>query len=106
MFIELREYHTKPGQRDRWVAYMEEVIMPFQLSKGMVIAGSFIGQKDDDTYIWTRRFESDEECERLYEAVYESDTWKDEIAPPITDMLDRDRTKITILEPTPKSVIR
>ncbi len=106
MFIELREYHTRPGQRDRWVRYMEEVIIPFQISKGMVIAGSFVGRDDDHTYFWTRRFESEEERDRLYEAVYESDAWKNEIGPPIPDMLDRDRTRITILEPTPKSVIR
>ena len=106
MFFELRQYRTKPGMRGDWVKYMEEVIMPFQWSKGMVIAGSFVGHEDDDTYIWTRRFESDEERDRLYEAVYESDAWKNEIAPPIGDMLDRDRTKITLLEPTPKSVIR
>ena len=106
MFIELREYHTKPGQRDRWVRYMEEVIIPFQISKGMVIAGSFVGREDDHTYFWTRRFESEEERDGLYEAVYESAAWKNEIGPPIPDMLDRDHTRVTILEPTPKSVIR
>lgn len=106
MFFELREYHTKPGQRARWVKYMEEVIIPFQVSKGMVIAGSFIGREDEDTYMWTRRFESEEERDSLYKAVYESDTWKNEIGPPVGDMLDRDRTKVTLIEPTPKSVIR
>ena len=27
MFIELRHYRVKPGQRDRWVAFMEEKII-------------------------------------------------------------------------------
>ena len=106
MFMELREYHTKPGQRDRWVKYMEEVIIPFQVSKGMVIAGSFIGRDDDDTYIWTRRFESEEERDRLYDAVYQSDTWKNEINDKVGSMIDRDKTIVTRIEPTPKSVIR
>ena len=106
MFFEHREYRTKPGQRDRWVKYMEEVIIPFQASKGMVIVGSFVGQEEDDLYLWIRRFESDEDLARLREAVYESDTWKNEIAPPISEMLDRDRMKITRIEPTQMSVIR
>ena len=106
MFFELRQYRTKPGQRDNWVSFMEEVIIPFQVSKGMVITGSFVGQEEDDLYIWTRRFDSESERKRLYEAVYESDTWKNEIAPKIPDMMYRDKMVITRMEPTPKSVIR
>ena len=106
MFFELRQYRTKPGQRDNWVSFMEEVIIPFQVSKGMVITGSFVGQEEDDLYVWTRRFDSESERERLYEAVYESDTWKDEIAPKIPDMLHRDKIVVTRIEPTPKSVMR
>ncbi len=45
MFLELRQYRTHPGQRDNWVKYMEEVIIPFQVSKGMVIVGSFLGEQ-------------------------------------------------------------
>ena len=106
MFFELRQYRIKPGMRDDWVKYMEEVIIPFQVSKGMVVSGSFVGQEEDDLYIWLRRFDSEEERERLYEAVYESDTWKNEIAPQIGSMLDRDKIVVTRIEPTPKSVIR
>ena len=106
MFFELRQYRTRPGQRERWVKFMEEVIIPFQVSKGMVVVGSFVGQEEDDLYVWIRRFDSEEDRERLYEAVYESDTWKNEIAPQIPQLLDRDRTVVTRIEPTPKSVIR
>jgi hypothetical protein len=45
MFFELRQYRAKPGQRANWVKFMEEVIIPFQVSKGMVILGSFVGQE-------------------------------------------------------------
>ena len=106
MFFELREYRAKAGQRDNWVKYMEEVIIPFQSSKGMVIVGSWVDQEEDDHYIWMRRFEDDADLERLREAVYESDTWKNEIAPKIPDMLERDKSKITRIEPTVMSVIR
>ena len=72
----------------------------------MVVSGSFVGQEDEDLYVWIRRFESEGERERLYKAVYESDTWKNEIGPKIPDMLDRDATVVTRIEATPKSVIR
>lgn len=105
MFFELRQYRCQPGQRDAWVRYMEEVIIPFQVSKGMVICGSFTGEEEDDLYVWIRRFTSEEERVRLYEAVYESDSWKDEIAPRIPEMLDRGKIVVTRLESTPLSVI-
>jgi len=66
MFFELREYRCPNGERDNWVKFMEEEIIPFQVSKGMVILGSFTGQEEDDLYIWLRRFESEEEREKLY----------------------------------------
>ena len=106
MFFELRQYKTLPGERENWVRFMEEEIIPFQVSKGMVIAGSFIDQEDENHYIWMRRFESEEERERLYEAVYQSDTWKNEIAPRVGEILDREKSVITRIEATPRSVIR
>jgi hypothetical protein len=85
---------------------MEEKIIPFQISKGMVVIGSFVGQEKDDLYVWMRRFASEEERERLYRAVYESDYWQNEIAPEVGEMLDREKTIVTRLEATPKSVIQ
>jgi hypothetical protein len=84
---------------------MEEKIIPFQVSQGMVILGSFVGQEEDDLYVWIRRFESEEERERLYQAVYESDYWKNEVAPQVPQMLDRGKIVVTRIESTPKSAI-
>ena len=106
MLFELRQYKTHPGQRDNWVQYMEEKIIPFQVSKGMVIVGSFVNEEDPDSYIWIRRFESEQDRERLYKEVYESDYWKNEVAPEVPSMLDRDKIVVTRLNPTPKSVVR
>jgi hypothetical protein len=39
---------------------MEEEIIPFQVSKGMVIVGSFVGQEEEDLYVWVRRFDSED----------------------------------------------
>ena len=106
MFFELRQYRVKEGQRENWVRLMEEKIIPFQVAQGMVIVGSFIGQQEEDLYVWIRRFESEEQREALYEKVYQSDHWQNEIAPLVGDMLYRDRIKVTRLEATLKSVIQ
>ena len=106
MFFELREYHTKPGKRAEWIKMMEEEIIPFQVSKGMVVVGSFSGEQEEDLYIWIRRFDSEEERVRLYAAVYETDFWKNEMSPRIGDLLDRSKMVIKRLEATPKSLIQ
>lgn len=106
MLFELREYRTRPGQRDQWVRFMEEVIIPFQISKGMVVVASFIGEEEDDLYVWIRRFDDEEQRTRLYEAVYESPVWKNEISPQIPEMMIRERIKVTRLCPTPRSILR
>jgi hypothetical protein len=105
MFFELRQYRCRPGQRERWVKFMEQTIIPFQTSKGMVIVGSWVGENEDDLYIWMRRFESEAEREQLYKAVYETDAWK-ALVPQIDEMLDRDKIVVTRIEATPKSVLR
>src|SRR5579884_1696539 len=106
VFYELRQYKVRPGQMDRWIKCMEEEIIPFQVSKGMVIAGSFRGEDDDSVYVWMRRFQDEAERERLYEAVYQSDYWKNEIAPRIPEMLDREAMKVTRIVATPRSVLQ
>ena len=80
-FYELRRYTIRPGKMEEWIEYMEGTIIPFQVSKGMVITGSYRGEEDDSVYFWTRRFESEEHRKELYAAVYESDFWRDEVAP-------------------------
>ena len=83
MLFELRQYRIKPGQQARWVEFMENIIIPFQQSKGMVILGSFIDEEDETVYIWIRRFRDEAEREAQYEAVYQSDEWTNEIGPQI-----------------------
>ena len=106
MFFELRQYRMKEGQKENWVKLMEETIIPFQIAQGMVVIGSFVGEQEEDLYVWIRRFASEEERKRLYQAVYESEYWKQEIAPRIPEMLNRDATKVTRIEATPRSVIQ
>src|ERR1700748_3767029 len=104
-FYELRQYFVRPGKMDEWVKMMEREIIPFQVSKGMVICGSFEGETDKSIYVWLRRFESEAQREALYKAVYDTDVWKTKIGPQIPDLLDRDKMVITRIVPTPKSTV-
>ena len=105
-FYELRQYHVQPGKMDEWLAFMEGTIIPFQVSNGMVFTGSYRGEEDDSVYVWMRRFESEAQREELYAAVYESDFWKNDVAPITGKLLDRSKMNIQRIVPTPRSVVQ
>jgi hypothetical protein len=102
-FYELRQYVIKPGKMADWVKLMEEQILPFQVGKGMVVTGSYRGETDDSVYVWTRRFESEQERERLYAAVYESAHWKDVLSPRVGELIDRSAINVQRIVPTKMS---
>jgi hypothetical protein len=105
MFFELRQYRIPNNQMEAWVRLMEEEIIPFQVSKGMVVVSSCTAPDEPDLYVWIRRFNSEEERERLYKEVYESTEWKEVISPKVGELLDRERIVVTRLEPTCRSVM-
>jgi hypothetical protein len=105
-FYELRQYHVRPGKMQQWLKLMEEEIIPFQVSKGMVICGSFRGETDESVYVWIRRFESEAQREALYKGVYDTDFWKTKIGPQIPDLLDRDKMVVTRIVPTTRSTMQ
>ena len=106
MFFELRQYRVQPGKMDEWVEYMEGEIIPFQISKGMVVIGSFVSPEEDDLYVWIRRFVDEDQRQKLYAAVYGSDTWLNEMAPKVGNLIDRNKIKVTRLSATSRSVIQ
>ena len=105
-FYELRQYKVLNGQMENWLKVMQEEIIPFQVAKGMVIAGSFRGEDDESVYVWVRRFENEEKRDELYSAVYESEVWKNDISPRLSTMLDRDAMVVTRLSPTELSILQ
>lgn len=105
-FYELRQYEIRPGKMAEWLKLMEEEIIPFQIEQGMVIAGSFRGEEDDSVYIWIRRFESEAERERLYEAVYKSDRWLNNLTDRVGACINRETIKVQRILPTSRSVLQ
>ena len=106
MLFELRIYRTRPGQRAARVKFFEEEIVPHLHAKGIVVVGSFVSEQDEDQFVWMRRFDSEEERVRLYEAFYESEHWKTNLSPRVGELIDRQQIQVIRLQPTPKSVLR
>ena len=122
-FFELRIYQIFPGKMNEWVSFMEKTVMPFQVEKGMVIHGSFTMDSSDqfalengervlnsevkgNTYVWIRRFESNEQKIELYKAVYESKEWLENIAPTVANLVDRNSILVHNLSSTSLSIMK
>ena len=54
---------------------------------------------------WIRRFESEEQREALYKAVYETDYWKNDVGPRIGEVLDRSAMVVQRVVPTSMSTM-
>ena len=108
---------------NEWVSFMEKIVMPFQVEKGMVIHGSFIMDSSDqfalengervlnsevkgNTYVWIRRFESKDQKIELYKAVYESKEWLENIAPTVANLVDRNSILVHNLSSTNLSIMK
>ena len=122
-FFELRIYQVQPGKMQEWLSFMEETVIPFQVKQGMVIHGSFTMDSTDEfslkngervmdstqkgeTYVWIRRFESAEQKEKLYKAVYESEEWANNIGPRVGTLIDRNSIVVHNLSATALSVMK
>lgn len=104
MFFEFRQYRMDPARRAEFAEYMDTVVIPFQVSKGMVVVGAWVDEEDPGLYYWMRRFESEAERETLYEACYQSDGWLNVIKPHLGDTIEE--VVVKRIEPTPRSIIR
>lgn len=105
-FFELRFYPVRPGCLEKLVDWMEGRVIPFQASKGMVAVASFVACEADEEYVWIRRFESEAERSRLYDEVYGSREWIEEIGPVNGTLIYRERIRVVRMTATPRSVIR
>lgn len=104
--FELRQYQIFEGQMDRWVEFMDTVLIPFQRSKGMVVVGSW-HVPETNQYVWIRRFDSELDRKRLYKAAYENDFWLNEAKAIVGEMVNREAgLDIKDMHPSPLSILR
>src|ERR1044071_8049651 len=54
--LELRNYVTKPGQRDKFISYFEANFIDSENALGGYILGQFRVKDSDDNFFWIRGF--------------------------------------------------
>jgi hypothetical protein len=103
--IEVRIYRIHDGVRDEFVELFDEVLLPAQREFGLEVLGQFVSLDDDRTFVWLRRFDSQEERRRKWDEFYESDLWRNELGPRANPLME-DSDNVIVVEPTPASAIQ
>jgi hypothetical protein len=79
MIVEVRTYRIKPGRRDEFIRFFESRSVPALHRHGMRVIGPLIDLENGDTFLFLRGFPSLEERERMKNAFYEGEEWKQEL---------------------------
>lgn len=74
--LELRNYVTRPGQRDRFISYFETNFVDSQNALGGYILGQFRVEGAEDNFFWMRGFNDMASRSRYLPAFYRGPFWK------------------------------
>jgi NIPSNAP len=91
MIVEVRSYRIKPGRRDEFIKFFETRSIPALRSHGMKVLGPLLDLENPNRFVWLRSFPSLIERDRMKEAFYEGELWKNElesIAMPMIESYD------------------
>jgi len=91
MILEVRSYRIKPGRRAEFVRLFETRAVSALRAHGMTVIGPFLDVENPNKFVWLRGFPSLEERDRMKDAFYGGDLWKNEleaIAMPMIDSYD------------------
>ena len=103
--IEVRIYTIHQGKREEFVKLYDEVLLPAQRRFGLEVLGQFISLDDDQTFIWLRRFDSQQERQRKWGEFYGSDLWCNQRGPRVNPLM-QDTSNVIAVQPTPGSAIQ
>ena len=79
MIVEVRAYRIKPGQRDEFIKLFETRAVQAQREYGMKVVGPFLDVENPNKFVFLRSFPSMEERERMRNAFYGGELWKNEL---------------------------
>ena len=74
--LELRNYVTKPGQREKFISYFETNFIASQNEIGGYILGQFRVQDAEDNFFWIRGFNDMASRSRYLPEFYRGEFWK------------------------------
>ena len=102
MIIEVRTYRIEPGRRAEFIRYFETRSVPGMRVHGMHVLGPLLDVENPHRFVFLRSFPSLEERERMKDAFYGGELWKNEleaIMMPLIDSYD-----VTLAETAPGCV--
>ena len=91
MIVEVRSYRIKPGHREEFIEFFEKRSVPALRSHGMKVLGPLLDLENPNKFVWLRSFPSLDERDRMKNAFYEGELWKNElesIAMPLIESYD------------------
>ncbi len=88
MIIEVRSYRIKPGRRAEFIEFFEARAVPALRSHGMKVLGPLPDIENPNKFVWLRAFPSLEDRDRMKEAFYGGELWKNELEAIAMPMLD------------------
>jgi quinol monooxygenase YgiN len=91
MIVEVRSYRIKPGKRDEFIELFETRAVPAQRTYGINVIGPFLDVENPNKFVFLRSFPSLEDRDRMKEAFYGGELWKnelEELALPLLDSYD------------------
>ena len=91
MIVEVRSYRIKSGKRDEFIRLFETRAVPVQREYGMKIVGPLLDVENPNKFVFLRSFPSLEDRDRMKDAFYGGEEWKNEleaIAMPLLDSYD------------------
>ncbi|PWT93687.1 MAG: hypothetical protein C5B55_04085 [Blastocatellia bacterium] len=99
MIVEVRSYRIKPGHREEFIKLFETRAIPALREYGMKVLGPLLDVENPNKFVFLRSFPSLEERERMKDAFYGSELWKNELeglAMPLLESYD-----VILCEATP-----
>ena len=91
MIVEVRSYRIKPGKRDEFIKMFETRAVAAQREYGIKIVGPLLDVENPNKFVFLRSFPSLEDRDRMKDAFYGGDLWKNELeafAMPLLDSYD------------------
>ena len=88
MIVEVRSYRIKPGRRAEFIEFFETRAIPAQRTHGIQILGPLVDLENPNKFVFLRSFPSLDERDRMKDAFYESDLWKNELEPIAMPLLE------------------
>lgn len=91
MIVEVRSYRIKPGRRDDFIKLFESRAIPALREYGMKVVGLMLDVENPNKFVFLRSFPSLEERDRMKDAFYGGELWKNELeglAMPLLDSYD------------------